>query len=94
MSDKREVMNYVMSGIANGVVVVTEQSNLDHVMNSILIALGIVSALLSIGYTVFKWYRQVTSPSSVGGTKITIEEIEDGINKVKEEIDRGNKDRQ
>lgn len=94
MSDKKEVMNYVMSGIANGVVIVTEQSNLDHIMNSILIALGIVSALLSIGYTVFKWYKQVTSPSSAGGAKITIGEIEDGINKVKEEIDRGNKDRQ
>ena len=91
MNNHKEVVNYVTSGIANTAYLVTVQSNLDQVLQTLVLIVGLISGILSVAYTGYKWYKQATSPDSIGGTKVTIDEIGQGLKEVKEEIDNVNK---
>ena len=60
----------------------------NEVMQTIQIGLSILTFLVTLLYTIWKWYKHASKEDSDGGKKITKKEIEDLINKVKKEEDK------
>ena len=60
----------------------------NEVMQTIQIGLSILTFLVTLLYTIWKWYKHASKEDSDGGKKITKKEIEDLINEVKKEEDK------
>jgi hypothetical protein len=79
MGNHKEVFGYATSGIANAITVTVAANGIDVMLQTLLLIIGIISGILSIMYSAYKWYHRATHPDSHGGTKITSKEIEEGI---------------
>lgn len=82
MIDKTEVVGY--SGTAVETALAVTQAN--ELLQVIQIVLSIIAFVVTISYTVYKWYKKVKDEDSDGGSNITKVEIEDLIHELKEEI--------
>ena len=60
----------------------------NEVLKAIQIVLSIITFLVTLAYTVWKWYRKATDEKSDGGKKITKNEIDDLMNNIKDEVDK------
>ena len=90
---KKEIFGYATSVVANTSLVVVETSQLDHLLQTAILVVGLLSGILSILYTGFKWYLKATDPKGPGGSKITIGEIKEGFEEVQEAVENVNKDK-
>lgn len=63
-------------------------SQTNEVMQTIQIGLSIITFIVTLGYTIWKWYKHATREDSDGGKNITKKEIEDLIDEVKKEEDK------
>jgi len=59
----------------------------EEIVSIILGVLGGISAIISICYTLYNWYKRVKSSDSAGGEKITKEELTEGVDIIKDGID-------
>lgn len=82
---------------ASGIVLMAQAIDLMSVM---VMFIGIVSGIISIIYNVVMWYKKATSENGDGGSKVTIDEVKEGIEKIDkivkeivEENKNGNKNR-
>ncbi len=75
-------LNVLGSGVSLGSVMVS-LTDTTALFTLITLVIGIISGVLSIGYTIYKWYK-----SAIEDGKVTKEEIEDLIGQVKPEIDK------
>ena len=78
MKSDRNIVGWVCSGVAG--VFTTLQEN--PVIQVISFCLTILSVLVSLAYTLWKWYRKAKADK-----KITEEEIEEGLKIVKDHTD-------
>ena len=74
------------AGTAIETVLAACQTN--EVLKAIQIVLSIITFLVTLAYTVWKWYRKATDEKSDGGKKITKDEIDDLMNNIKDEVDK------
>jgi len=91
MFDKTEVVGY--SGTTIEAVLAVTQTN--EILQAVQLILSIIVLLVTVGYTLWKWYRKATDEDSDGGKKITKNEVDDlmeDINNIKEEKKNGNSD--
>jgi len=91
MFDKTEVVGY--SGTTIEAVLAVTQTN--EILQAVQLILSIIVLLVTVGYTLWKWYRKATDEDSEGGKKITKNEVDDlmeDINNIKEEKKNGNSD--
>lgn len=78
MKSDRNIVGWVCSGVAG--IFTTLQEN--PVIQVISFCLTILSVLVSLAYTLWKWYRRAKADK-----KITEEEIEEGLKIVKDHTD-------
>lgn len=71
-------------------VLAVSQSN--EILQAIQIILSIITFVLTIIYTIWRWYKNATDENSDGGKKITKKEIDELVNDVKEKVDENNKE--
>ena len=71
-------------------VLAASQSN--EILQAIQIILAIISFIITILYTIWKWYENATKDDSDGGKKITKKEINELVNDVKKEVDKDDKE--
>lgn len=86
-------LGVVTAGIANGSYVLASTGGLESMLNVIVLIVGLISGIVSITYTLTKWYTNATSDLSDGGKKITVNELKDLIDIIKEEEENGNKNK-
>ena len=67
-------------------------NQVNEVMQAIQIALAILTFLVTIGYTVWKWYKQAKKKDSDGGKNITKKELDDLFEEIKKEVDNNDRD--
>lgn len=75
------VFGYLGTGISTGGAVYMGVSG-EEILSIIIGCVAILSGLVSIAYTIYKWYKNVTSENSEGGKLITINEVKSGLNEV------------
>ena len=78
---KNNTVGEVTSVIANGGAIMGISGG-DSVTQLIGIIVAILSGVMSIAYTGYKWYKLAKSENSDGGSKITMKEVEDGFKEV------------
>ena len=71
-------------------VLAASQSN--EILQAIQIILSIITFVLTILYTIWRWYKNATDENSDGGKKITKKEVDELVNDVKEKVDENNKE--
>ena len=71
-------------------VLAASQSN--EILQAIQIILSIITFVLTILYTIWRWYKNAIDDNSDGGNKITKKEIDELIDDVKEKVDENNKE--
>ena len=71
-----------ITGTSIEAVLAATQTN--EILQAVQIVLAIISFLVTIIYTVWKWYKNATREDSDGGKKITKDEVSDLIKDVKE----------
>ena len=87
-----EVTAVGSAGTAIETVLAACQTN--EVLKAIQIVLSIITFLVTLAYTVWKWYKKATDDKSDGGKKITKDEVDDlfkqidDLNKENEENDK------
>lgn len=70
---------------ASGIILMAQAIDL---MSILVMIIGVISGVISIGYNIYKWYKKVTHENSDGGKNITIKEIEDVFERIKEGEDK------
>lgn len=91
MVDKTEVVGY--SGTTIEAVLAVTQTN--EILQAVQLILSIIVLLVTVSYTLWKWYKKATDEDSDGGKKITKNEVDDlmeDINNIKGEKKNGNRD--
>ena len=63
-------------------------SQVNEVMQAIQIGLAIITFLVTICYTIWKWYKRATDEDSDGGKNITKKEVDDLVEDIKKETDK------
>ena len=74
-----------ITGTSIEAVLAATQTN--EILQAIQIVLAIISFLITIIYTFWKWYKNATREDSDGGKKITKDEVSDLIKDVKKETE-------
>ena len=80
MIDKAEIVGY--STTAFETLLAASQAN--ELLQVIQIALSIIAFIVTISYTIYKWYKRATNSNSDGGSKITKDEVKDLIKDLKD----------
>lgn len=70
-----------IGGTALETVLAVSQTN--EILQTIQIILAIITFLVTIGYTIWKWYKNAKKDG-----KITKDEVEDLVDEIKEEVDK------
>ena len=73
---------------ASGIILMAQTID---IMSILVMLIGIISGGLSIGFSIYNWYKKVTREDSDGGKEITLDEVKDGIDKIIEKFDKENK---
>ena len=74
-----------VSGTAVETVLAVSQVN--ETLQAIQIVLACITFVVTIAYTVWKWYRNAKKKDSDGGEKITGKEVDDLFEEIKKEVD-------
>lgn len=70
--------NNIVSWVGSGVTILT--GTLSHdILQIILLVLGVLSALVSLGYNIYVWYKKATKDGKIDN--IEIDELSEIINK-------------
>ena len=85
-----EVIAAGSAGTAIETVLAVSQTN--EVLRAIQIILSIITFLVTLAYTVWKWYKKATDENSDGGKKITKKEIDELVDDVKKEVEENDRD--
>ena len=80
MIDKAEIVGYSTTAFET----ILAAGQADEILQVIQIALSIIAFIVTISYTIYKWYKKATSNNSDGGSKITKDEVKDLINDLKD----------
>lgn len=98
--NNKEMFGWVFAGISNGTIAMVSTGTLDYVLSTATLIVGLLSGLISIAYTLYKWYRKSVSQDSEGGKKITPDEMAEvvdiakvGIETIKEVVNNGNRNK-
>lgn len=83
-----EIIGFTASSIST-VLTITQTKELFQTVQLVLSCLCFVITIL---YTVWKWYKNATKEDSPGGTKITVDEVENLFDNLKENIKEDEKD--
>lgn len=75
------IFGYVGTGISTGGAMYMGISG-DELLSIIIGIVAILSGLVSIAYTIYKWYKSATKETSNGGKLITVNEVVTGIKEV------------
>ena len=67
-------------------------SQTNEIMQTIQIVLAIISFIITILYTIWKWYDNATKDDSDGDKKITKKEINELVDDVKKEVEKNDRD--
>ena len=70
-----------IGGTALETVLAVSQTN--EILQTIQIILAIITFLVTIGYTIWKWYKNAKKDG-----KITKDEVEDLVDQIKDEVDK------
>ena len=54
----------------------------EEILSVLIGIIAILSGLVSIAYTIYKWYKNATEETSDGGKVITVNEVVTGIKEV------------
>lgn len=92
MSSK-EGFGWATSVVTNSTTVVAATTQLEHTLQIAVLTLGVISGIMSVAYTSYKWYKKVTHHDSHGGKRITEKEVDEGFKEVMEVIKNVNKDK-
>ena len=84
-----EVIAAGSAGTAIETVLAVSQTN--EILRAIQIILSIITFLVTLAYTIWKWYKKATDENSDGGKKITKDEVDDLFKQV-EELNKENED--
>jgi len=68
-------------------------SQTNEIFQMVQIILAIISFVITILYTIYRWYKNATSEDSDGGKKITKNEVKDLIDDVKKEVEDNDRDK-
>lgn len=79
-----------VTGTAVETVLAVTQSN--EILQNIQIVLACITFVVTILYTIWKWYRSAKKKDSKGGEKITEEEVDDLFEDLKKEVDKYDRD--
>ena len=66
------------------------QSN--EILQAIQIILSIITFIITILYTIWRWYKNAIDDNSDGGKKITKKEINELVDDVKKEVEKNDRD--
>ena len=75
------IFGYIGTGMSTGGAVYMGISG-DVILSIAIGIVAILSGLVSIAYTIYKWYKNVTEVSSDGGKLITVDEVVAGVKEV------------
>lgn len=80
--------------IVTNVAGVMSAVSVDQIETIVLLVIGIVSASVSISYTLYKWYKEVMRDGKITFTEIKqgVDIVKDGVEKVENVIKGGTKD--
>ena len=84
-----EVIAAGSAGTAIETVLAASQTN--EVLRAIQIILSIITFLVTLAYTIWKWYKKATDDDSDGGKKITKKEIDELVDDVKKEVEKNDR---
>ena len=90
-------MNNLDSGTAVGatgtiIETILAVSQANETLQTIQIILSIITFVVTICYTIWRWYKKATSDDSKGGKNITKDEIDELVEDVKKEVDKNDRD--
>ena len=88
---KESRLNWIFTGIS-GAGTVGSMVEVNVVLSSISAVVAILAGLISILYTIKKWYDRVTRKDSDGGKEITFKEILEGVEEVGKEVKKFKKE--
>ena len=88
--DKNNILGAILSGVSTGTWL-TSMFSEERILGTISGITAIISGVIAIGYTVWRWYKKATRVDSKGGSSITKEEAIDGVKDVIKTI-KDNKD--
>lgn len=80
-----------ITGTSIEAILAATQTN--EILQAVQIVLAIISFLVTIIYTFWRWYKNATKEDSDGGKKITKDEVKDLIQDVKKEVDKDDNDK-
>ena len=75
------VFGYVGTGISTGGAMYMGVSG-EEILSIVIGIIAILSGLISIAYTIYKWYKSATEETSDGGKAITVSEVVTGFKEV------------
>ena len=75
------VFGYVGTGISTGGAMYMGVSG-EEILSIVIGIIAILSGLISIAYTIYKWYKTATEETSDGGKAITVGEVVTGFKEV------------
>lgn len=75
------VFGYVGTGISTGGAMYMGVSG-EEILSIVIGIIAILSGLISIAYTIYKWYKSATEVTSDGGKAITVNEVVTGLKDV------------
>ena len=86
--------NNIISWIGSGITVVCGGLSTNEVAQLVLYILGIVSAIVSLGYNLWKWYKKSSADGKIDKSEIQegVKIISDGVNDISEKANKENKD--
>ena len=76
-----------------GIEAILAATQTNEILQVVQIVLAIISFLVTIIYTFWKWYKNATREDSDGGKKITKNEVSDLIKDIKKETDKDDKNK-
>lgn len=85
--------NNVLSWICSGITTLIGATSVEEVSRVILLIIGIVSALVSLAFNIYCWYKKAKADGQITHEEITegMKIVQDGIKKVQDETHKGDK---
>lgn len=77
-----EIIGFVGTGVSTALTI----SQANETFQTVQIVLSCICFVVTIAYTVYKWYKKATSKESPGGEKVTKEEINELFNNLADNL--------
>lgn len=83
---------HAVGGAATTIETLLAISQTSEVLRIIQIVLSIITFLVTLAYTIWKWYNKATDDKSDGGKKITKDEVDELFDEIKDQVDEKDKE--